>query len=145
MPTAALIDERDLTGFKYLDRLLPMFERLHDMGCARDKAGNRQLHFDQYCLLVLLSMFNPIARSLRAIQQVSTLRKVQKCLRCPATSLGSLSEATDVFDPERLEGIIGELLREVPRSRSIGRRVPRGAKPSSARRTQRRRRSPANS
>jgi hypothetical protein len=27
--------------------------------------------------------------------------------------LGSLSEATDVFDPERLREIIGELAREV--------------------------------
>ncbi len=115
------IEERDLTGFKYLDRLMPMFERLHDVGCVRDRAGNRQLHFDQYCLLVLLSMFNPVVRSLRAIQQASTLRKVQKRLGCPRTSLGSLSEATDVFDPARLEGIIGELLREVPRARSIGR------------------------
>jgi hypothetical protein len=118
---AAVIDERALAGFKYLNRLLPMFDRLHGIGCARDKAGNRQLHFDQYCLLVLLGLFNPVVRSLRAIQQASTLRKVQKRLGCPRTSLGSLSEATDVFDPARLEGIIGELLRQVPRARSIGR------------------------
>jgi len=113
--------ERDLSGFKYLDRLLPMFERLHDIGCARDRAGNRQLHFDQYCLLVLLALFNPVVRSLRAIQQASTLHKVQERLRCPRTSLGALSEAIEVFDPARLEGIIGELLQEVPRARSIGR------------------------
>ena len=55
----AEFSERDLSGFKYLDRLLPMFERLHDVGCARDRAGNRTLHYDQYCLLVLLTMFNP--------------------------------------------------------------------------------------
>lgn len=115
------IGERDLTGFKYLDRLLPMLEHLHDVGCRRDRAGNRELHYDQYCLLVLLSLFNPVVRSLRAIQQASTLRKVQKRLGCPRTSLGSLSEATAVFDPERLQGIIGELLAEVPRARSIGR------------------------
>src|SRR5438128_418382 len=77
--------ERDLSGFKYLDRLLPMLAQLHDFGCARDRAGNRQLHFDQYCLLVLLALFNPVVRSLRAIQQASTLRKVQK----PRTSLGA--------------------------------------------------------
>src|SRR2546422_3873329 len=69
--------ERDLSGFKYLDRLLPMVARLHEFGCTRDRAGNRQLHFDQYCLLVLLALFNPVVRSLRAIQQASTLRKVQ--------------------------------------------------------------------
>src|SRR5688572_20194838 len=89
--------EADLAGLKYLDRLLPMLDRLHDVGCARDRAGNRKLHFDQYCLLVLLTLFNPVVRSLRAVQQASTLRKVQRRLGCPRTSLGSLSEATAVF------------------------------------------------
>jgi hypothetical protein len=79
------------------------------------------LHYDQYCLLLLLTLFNPVARSLRSIQQASTLRKVQKRLGCPRTSLGTLSEATAVFDPVRLQGIVGELLSEVPRARSIGR------------------------
>ena len=38
---------RKLQGLKYLDRLLPLFGRLHDVGCQRDRAGNRQLQFDQ--------------------------------------------------------------------------------------------------
>ena len=50
------VTERDLTGLKYFRRLLPLFERLHDVGCQRDKAGNRQLHMDQYCALVLLAL-----------------------------------------------------------------------------------------
>jgi Transposase DDE domain len=110
---------RDLVGFKYVDRLVPMLERLHEIGCGRDRAGNRKLHYDQYCLLVLLALFNPVVRSLRALQQASTLRKVQRRLGCPRTSLGALSEATAIFDPTRLEGIVGELLKEVPRARSI--------------------------
>ena len=40
---------RNLRGLKYLDKLLPLFDRLHDVGTRRDKAGNRKLHFDQYC------------------------------------------------------------------------------------------------
>jgi hypothetical protein len=120
MAKESKVREKDLAGFKYLDRLLPMLERLHDVGCARDHACNRKLHYDQYCMLVLLTLFNPVVRSLRAIQHASTLRKVQKRLGCPRTSLGALSEATDVFDPVRLEGIVGERLSEVPRARSIG-------------------------
>jgi hypothetical protein len=111
--------ERDLAGFKYFDRLVPLLARLHDAGCARDTAGNRALHYDHYCLLVLLALFNPTVRSLRALQQASTLKKVQRQLGCPRTSLGSLSEAVAVFDPSRLEGIIAELLHEVPRARSL--------------------------
>ena len=106
------ITERDVTGLKYFRQLLPLFERLHEVGCERDKAGNRQLHMDQYCALVLLFLFNPCLRSLRALQQASELRNVQRKLGCPRTSLGSLSEATDVFDPERLREIIGELAEQ---------------------------------
>jgi len=82
--------EQQLTGFKYFKKLLPLFERLHDAGCARDKAGNRSLHFDEYCSLLLLALFNPILTSLRAVQQASELAKVQEKLGCPRTSLGSL-------------------------------------------------------
>jgi len=103
------VREGDVTGLKYFDKLAPLLSRLRDVGCGRDKAGNRTLHFDQYCLLVLLFLFNPVVRSLRAIQQASQLRKVQRKLGCPRASLGSLSEATDVFQPELLKEIITEL------------------------------------
>jgi len=111
--------ERDIQGLKYLDLLLPMLDRLHEVGCQRDKAGNRRLHYDEYCLLLLLFLFNPVVRSLRGLQQASQLKNVQRKLGCPRASLGSLSEATDVFDPQRLEGIIGELLKQVPTTRSL--------------------------
>jgi hypothetical protein len=101
--------DEDVTGLKYFDKLQPLLKRLHEVGCQRDKAGNRDLHMDEYCLLVLLFLFNPVARSLRAIQQASELRKVQRKLGCLRASLGSLSEATDVFEPERLKEIIAEL------------------------------------
>jgi hypothetical protein len=103
------VREEDVTGLKYFDQLAPLLKRLHDVGCQRDKAGNRDLHFDQYCLLVLLFLFNPTITSLRSIQQASQLRKVQRKLGCLRTSLGSLSEATEVFQPERLKEIITEL------------------------------------
>jgi hypothetical protein len=103
------IKEPDITGLKFFDKLAPLLERLHDDGCERDRAGNRALHYDQYCMLVLLYLFNPIVTSLRGIQQASELKKVQKKLGCARSSLGSLSEATSVFDSERLQEIIGEL------------------------------------
>ena len=90
-----------------------MLERLHQDGCARDRAGNRQLHYDQHCLLILLYLFNPVVTSLRSLQQASELAKVQKKLGCPRASLGSLSEAASVFDPERLKEIVAELGAEL--------------------------------
>ncbi len=103
------VREEDVTGLKYFDKLAPLLARLHEVGCERDKAGNRKLHYDHYCMLVLLFLFNPVVRSLRAIEQASELRKVQRKLGCQRASLGSLSEATDVFQPERLKEIIAEL------------------------------------
>ena len=107
--SAGLIRERDVRGLKYFDQLAPLLQRLHDVGCAGDRAGNRSLHFDNYCMLVLLFLFNPIVTSLRGLQQASELSNVQKKLGCPRTSLGSLSESVSCFDPQRLVEIIAEL------------------------------------
>ena len=104
---------RDIQGIKYLKQLLPLFEPLRDVGCQRDKAGNRSLFYDQYCLLVLLYLFNPILRSLRSLQQASQLENVQRKLGCQRMALGSLSEAVEVFDPDRLSGIIESLSAEL--------------------------------
>jgi hypothetical protein len=112
------VQSRDVTGLKYFDQLAPLLERLRDDGCERDRAGNRELHYDQYCLLILLYLFNPVVTSLRGIQQASELEKVQRKLGCPRASLGSLSEAASVFDAERLKEIIAELGAEL---RPLGR------------------------
>jgi len=119
------ITERQITGLKYFDKLAPLLQRLHDVGCARDRAGNRELHYDQHCMLILLYLFNPVVTSLRGLQQASELTKVQKKLGCPRASLGSLSEAASVFDPERLKEIVAELGTELqplgrnPRLRNV--------------------------
>lgn len=106
--------EEDLQGFKYFKILGPLLESLHEVGAERDRAGNRQLYFDQYCALVLLYFFNPVLTSLRGIQQASHLDRVQKKLGCRGTSLGSLSEAAGVFNVQRLEEVITELAARVP-------------------------------
>ena len=111
---AKRVSDADLTGLKYLKRISSLLKRLQPVGCERDKAGNRNLFFDQYCGLILLSMFNPIVTSLRGMQQTSQLKKVQRLLGCQRASLGSLSEAARVFDPELLREITGELLQRAP-------------------------------
>ena len=109
MTAGKKLKESDITGLKFFDKLAPLLQRLHHDGCQRDRAGNRQLHYDQYCMLILLYLFNPIVTSLRCIVQASELKNVQRKLGCGRASLGSLSEATSVFDPQRLKEIIGEL------------------------------------
>jgi hypothetical protein len=103
------IKESELQGFKYFKSISQILESLRDVGCQRDLAGNRILHMDQYISLLLLHMFNPICTSLRSLQQASELKKVQKKLGVPRASLGSLSEASTVFDSQRMLEIIGQL------------------------------------
>lgn len=100
---------RNLSGLKVLGRMRPLFAHLYDQHCQRDKAGNRTLHFDQLVALVMLAMFNPVARSLRALSQVSDLTHVRKRFGVNHASLGSLSEAARLFDPEALTSVIAEL------------------------------------
>jgi Transposase DDE domain len=104
---------RDLQGFKYFRLLGPLLARLRGDATARDKAGNRRLHFDQYAALVLFYFFNPVLTSLNGLQQASALAKVQKALGCERTSVGSLSAAARLFDPALLEGVIAELAGRV--------------------------------
>jgi len=106
------LSAKSVGGLKYFRRLQPLFARLHDIGTDNDLAGNRQLHFDHYASLILLYFFNPCLTSLRSIQQASTLHKVQTQLGVPRTSLGSLSAAARVFDPEPLQAIVAELAQE---------------------------------
>ncbi len=109
----AEIREEDLEGFKYFKVLKPFVERLHCVGTEGDRAGNRKLFFDQYGSLLLLYFFNPIVSSLRGLQQASTLKKVQRVAGCSRASLGSLSEASQVFDAEVLKEIIADLAAQV--------------------------------
>src|SRR5208283_2313546 len=101
--------DQDLQGFKYFKKFLPLLDRLHDQATARDKAGNRVLHFDQYIALQLVFFFNPIVTSMRGLVQASALQKVQRQLGVSPTSLGSFSEAGSVFDAQLLKPIISQL------------------------------------
>ena len=111
-PRRVDIRDKDLHGLKYFRLVGPLLERLQSDATARDKAGNRQLFFDQYAGLLLLTFFSPIVTSLRALQQASGLAKVQKLLGCQRAALGSLSEASRVFDPALLRQIVGDLARQ---------------------------------
>ncbi len=99
----------DIEGLEYFDTLVPLLARLKEIGTDRDRAGNRQLFYDQYVSLLLLYFFSPAITSLRALQQASTLEAVQRRLGIRATSLGSFSEAARLCDAEALHQILREL------------------------------------
>ena len=81
------IKEKDIVGLKCFDQPGKLLQQLHEVGCERDRADNRTLHMDQYCVLVLLYLFNPICSSLRAVQQASALPQGPKATRLPESGL----------------------------------------------------------
>ena len=118
-PATTTPDVAELRGFKQLRRVAKLLRVLHDSGCARDTAGNRELHFDDYVILLLLFLFNPAIESMRALQRVADLDEVQKKLGVRRFSLGSFSESCRVFEPQKLQGVIAQL---ASRLHPVGRR-----------------------
>lgn len=107
------ITAKDLQGFKRLKRVAGLLSHLHEVGCERDKAGNRELHFDDYVLLVLLYLFNPLIDSMRTLQKVAEMPEMRKRLGLKRFSLGSFSESCRVFEPEMLQEVIAQLAGEL--------------------------------
>jgi hypothetical protein len=108
----------DLRGFKQLRRVAGLLSFLHANGCDRDRAGNRELHFDDYVLLVLLYLFNPLIDSMRTLQKVAELPEVRKRLGIKRFSLGSFSESCRVFEPAMLQRVVDQLAKGL---RPVGR------------------------
>jgi hypothetical protein len=103
------LSRRDIQGLQYfhaLDKLLGVLRRHKD-------CPNRLLHYDQLAMLVMLHFFNPVISGLRSLQQASALGNVQEKLGVSRASLGSLSEASRVFDPKLLAGVAAELAGRV--------------------------------
>ena len=108
-PKKRPVRAHEVCGAKYLRTIRKHIMPLHD-----DRASpNRKLHFDEYVAFDLMHFFNPLLDSARALQQASTLRRVQERFGVPRFSLGSFSEAGGRFHPERLERVIAELVESV--------------------------------
>ena len=104
-----LLLPQDVQGLKYFQPILKLLARLH----SDADHPNRTLHYDQYAALLLLSYFNPLLKGLRGLCAASDLKKVRKELGVAHASLGSLSEAARVFDPELLRALFLKLAERV--------------------------------
>jgi hypothetical protein len=100
---------QSLRGLKPLRRVATLLSALHQAGCGRDRADNRQLHFDDYVLLILLYLFNPLIDSMRTLQKVGELPELQARLGIKRFGLGSFSESCRVFEPAMLQGVVEQL------------------------------------
>jgi len=108
------MDESVLKGFKYFKPLWPILKKLP----PEDSHPPRQLHYDQYLCFILFYFFNPTLTGLRSIQKASQLEKVQNVLGVKSTSLGSFSEAGNVFDHTLLPPMVKALAQKGSSSRN---------------------------
>ena len=76
---------------------------------------DRKRHLQQcdYLSLLLLALVNPTIRTLRALSAASRVARVQQEVGTRYASLGSLSEAQPLVDPQRLEPLIASLSQEI--------------------------------
>ncbi len=77
--------------FGLLTRVLPLLDRLHEVGTERDTAGNRQLFFDDYVKLVLVYLITPMIESISGLQCAMELPRLAKQLGIKDFSKASFS------------------------------------------------------
>lgn len=104
-----------LEGVELLRQVFPIMRTLAKAGTERDRARNRQLLYSQYASLILVSLFNPVLGTARALVAHSGVKRVRKLTGGSKVSLGSFSEAARVFDPQLLNGILDQLREELRR------------------------------
>lgn len=108
------LSEHDLGRWKLVEdfrqRLQRAAEKLRAPATEHDP--RRLLRQSDYFSLLLFGLFNPVVRTMRGLCAASALGRVQGEICTHGVSLGSFSEAQDVFAPEVLEGVFQELAKE---------------------------------
>ena len=73
---------------------------------------NRTFQQADYLSLFLMALVNPVVKTLRAVSEASGVERVQEEVGCPYISLGSLSEAQHLVQPEFLDKLLASLRAE---------------------------------
>lgn len=90
------------------DLIEPHLKRLAEL----PSHGNRKLGIDQLFLGLLLSFFNPMARSLRMIQDCGDFSGK---LDLPRLARSTTADALEVMDPAHLQPILQDLRERIPK------------------------------
>ena len=106
----AAVTIEQLRGFKQLQRVAKLLSVVHEVGCKRDKAANRELHFDDY---VLLHPAVPVSTRCwtrwGCCRRRRELPELQQRLGIKRFSVGSFSESCRVFEPHMLQQVVDQL------------------------------------
>lgn len=112
---APKFSESDLQRWKLIadfrKRLRAHAEDHPQDACWQDR--RRRLGQFDYLSLFLMALVNPTIKTLRALSAASKMRRVQEEICTHSVSLGSLSEAQHLVDPQLLEELVASLSQEI--------------------------------
>lgn len=118
---APAFSERDLTAFRHLRRFREALARAQEGLPAHASFADpkRRLALGDYLCLFLMGLFNPVARTMRGLQQASGFAKVQREVCSRRVSLGSFSEMQHLVDLRVLEKVFARLAAEIPETQHL--------------------------
>ena len=108
------IKPEQVQALQVVQCLLPFRDYLANtyLGTAH---GNAKLEMMDVLLVMLASFFNPLVRSQRIIEELSSQAWMQeKCAVGHRIPRSTISDALKRFDPEVLQPLIAQLVREIP-------------------------------
>lgn len=114
--TATALDDamappiRGVPGAKFLRAIQKELEPLRDIPAH----GNRRLHLHPLIVTLVTSFYDPLIRSLRAIEGRSASTAPIDGQAVQRMARSTTSDALSTFDPKLLRGVIGNLQRQVP-------------------------------
>jgi hypothetical protein len=109
------ISESQLSSWKLLGEFRKVLDKVAPTKLRRPAGGpKRLLNEDDYLASFLFAQFNPVIDTMRGLCACSDFERVQKEVCGRHISLGSFSEAQQVFGSERLKKVFAELLKKSP-------------------------------
>lgn len=106
----AKVAAESVAGAKYVAILQGHLDRLH----AAYDHGNRQLFFDHVLCGYLMAFFNVALRSQRLIDDYSQTPAGQEVLGVDRVARSTFSDASQLFDADRLAPLVADLRQRVP-------------------------------
>ncbi len=111
------LEEDKIKCVEIVRNVMPLVEKFDHV--AHPTHGNVELHITDALVVMLASFFNPLADSLRTIEQLSQMSWVKGQLNVERVCRSTLSDAFERFEPEQLVPMIRQLVNQVPHLQNL--------------------------
>lgn len=116
------VSKKDLRGLRLLRSFEKTLRKANQRGRRSGKDEKLKLRQSKYLGLFLLGVLNPVARSMRALCEISQNQSVQTSAGVEAFTRSSFSEMQYLVEPALLEEIFRDLARQMQEQSAPGSR-----------------------